>query len=587
MFERLGQRDATVALVLALDRLEQLMPEHHVVLGRVRRRLVLERRQRVLDQLPLGLGARALGRGAEQQRALGELPGEVALAGLQLALELVAPGAEQVGPGLDRELPAPGPIDAELAAPPHAVDVGVDPVQRRLLPAAVARAAVADHGAQLVVAVAEDVGRHGDDVADAPLDRDSGRRRRSEPDTGSRSASGVGRRSGGALASEVSDSARQLNHHLVNILPRSCGIQLHITSLPGGRLGPEAYRFVDWLEAAGQAWWQVLPLGPPDRHRSPYKSRSAFAAWPGLLGEPGAAVSAAEIADFRERNAYWIDDWERASRPRRGRRPGPLRSRVDRAARLRGRAGSPDHRRRPDLRRPRQRRPPRPSRALPRRRRGGHAAGHVLGHRPAVGQPALRLARAAAAAIRLVDGASAPHARAVRPRADRPLPRLRRLLGGARRARGPRCDGRWCRGPGASLFEALERELGTLPLVAEDLGVITPAVEQLRDALGLPGMLVLQFAFDPEDPDQNPHDPANHRENRLVYTGTHDTDTARGWYDVARPRAARAAGPRARAPGDLRARALVGPDPPRARVPGPDLDDAGPGRARPRQRAPA
>ena len=61
-------------------------------------------------------------------------------------------------------------------------------------------------------------------------------------------------------------------------LLRSSGVQLHITSLPGGRLGPDAYRFVDWLAGAGQTWWQVLPLGPPDRHGSPYKARSAFAA---------------------------------------------------------------------------------------------------------------------------------------------------------------------------------------------------------------------------------------------------------------------------------------------------------------------
>src|SRR5947199_6850280 len=93
--------------------------------------------------------------------------------------------------------------------------------------------------------------------------------------------------------------------------PRSSGVQLHVTSLPGGRLGPEAYRFVDWLQAAGQSWWQMLPLGPPDRHGSPYKSRSAFAAWPGLLDKPRARVTAAEEDDFRSRHAYWVDGWER------------------------------------------------------------------------------------------------------------------------------------------------------------------------------------------------------------------------------------------------------------------------------------
>jgi 4-alpha-glucanotransferase len=91
-------------------------------------------------------------------------------------------------------------------------------------------------------------------------------------------------------------------------------------------------------------------------------------------------------------------------------------------------------------------------------------------------------------------------------------------------------SGRWQRGPGRAVFDAAERELGPLSLVAEDLGVITPAVERLRDELGLPGMLVLQFGFD-RRVRRSPHRPRNHVENRLVYTGTHDHDTARGWYE--------------------------------------------------------
>src|ERR1700722_6664218 len=94
-------------------------------------------------------------------------------------------------------------------------------------------------------------------------------------------------------------------------IPRSSGIQLHLTSLPGGGLGAEAFRFVDWLAAAGQSWWQLLPLGPPDRYRSPYKAHSAFAAWPGLLANRRAPVSAAELVEFRERESFWIGDWER------------------------------------------------------------------------------------------------------------------------------------------------------------------------------------------------------------------------------------------------------------------------------------
>ena len=88
-------------------------------------------------------------------------------------------------------------------------------------------------------------------------------------------------------------------------------MQLHLTSLPDGRLGPSAYAFVDWLQAAGQRWWQVLPLGPPNRQRSPYKASSAFAAWPGFLADPGAPVGREEEAAFRERHAFWIGDWER------------------------------------------------------------------------------------------------------------------------------------------------------------------------------------------------------------------------------------------------------------------------------------
>ena len=71
---------------------------------------------------------------------------------------------------------------------------------------------------------------------------------------------------------------------------RSSGVLLHVTSLPGGRLGAEAYRFVDWLVEAGQSWWQVLPLNPPDPFGSPYTSSSAFAGWNGLLSRPEAPV---------------------------------------------------------------------------------------------------------------------------------------------------------------------------------------------------------------------------------------------------------------------------------------------------------
>jgi 4-alpha-glucanotransferase len=88
--------------------------------------------------------------------------------------------------------------------------------------------------------------------------------------------------------------------------------------------------------------------------------------------------------------------------------------------------------------------------------------------------------------------------------------------------------GRWVEGPGQKLFDALRNRLGDLPLVAEDLGVITPEVNALRDRYGLPGMRILQFAFDGSV--DNPYLPHNHRRDAVVYTGTHDNDTTLGWY---------------------------------------------------------
>jgi 4-alpha-glucanotransferase len=99
-------------------------------------------------------------------------------------------------------------------------------------------------------------------------------------------------------------------------------------------------------------------------------------------------------------------------------------------------------------------------------------------------------------------------------------------------------EGRWCPAPGRALFQALATDFPDLPLVAEDLGVITPDVEQLRVAFGLPGMRVLQFGFD-GSPD-NPHLPHNYQRDVVAYTGTHDNDTTVGWYrSLQRPDAQR------------------------------------------------
>ncbi len=89
-------------------------------------------------------------------------------------------------------------------------------------------------------------------------------------------------------------------------------------------------------------------------------------------------------------------------------------------------------------------------------------------------------------------------------------------------------NGRWVQGPGKKLFAAIEKALGKLPIIAEDLGVITPDVVELRDGFGFPGMRVLEFAF--ADTPQHNFLPHNYVQNTVVYTGTHDNDTVPGWW---------------------------------------------------------
>jgi 4-alpha-glucanotransferase len=90
-------------------------------------------------------------------------------------------------------------------------------------------------------------------------------------------------------------------------------------------------------------------------------------------------------------------------------------------------------------------------------------------------------------------------------------------------------SGQWVAGPGAGFFEAVERELGRLPFIAEDLGVITPDVRTLRDQFQVPGTRVLQFAFDGHR--DNPYLPENFVANTIAYTGTHDNAPSRQWYE--------------------------------------------------------
>jgi 4-alpha-glucanotransferase len=310
-------------------------------------------------------------------------------------------------------------------------------------------------------------------------------------------------------------------------IPRSSGVLLHPTSLPSGRLDRDAYRFVDWLAAAGQSWWQVLPLGPPDEHGSPYRSPSAFAASPQLLARPDARVTAAEIEDFVARHPYWTGNWAEfagegaiADQVRFEREWGALRSyAASRGVRLMGDlpiyvsdagadlAGSPELFERGEV-------AGAPPDALS---ASGQRWGNPLYDWPAHRATGYRWWRERfRRTVELVDLCRIDHFRGF-------------VSYWAIPARNTTAKaGHWRPGPGAELFRAVERELGDLPLVAEDLGHITPPVTRLRDELGLPGMVVLLWAFRPGR--RNPHLLENHGRNSVVYTSTHDTDTAVGWF---------------------------------------------------------
>ncbi|HEX5900590.1 MAG TPA: 4-alpha-glucanotransferase [Solirubrobacteraceae bacterium] len=320
--------------------------------------------------------------------------------------------------------------------------------------------------------------------------------------------------------------------------------------MPGGKLGASALAFVDWLAAAGQSWWQVLPLGPPNRQRSPYKAASAFAAWRGFLAEPDAPVSAAEREEFRARHAFWIDDWAAFAGATRAindqvrfeREWTALRVYAhERGVRLIGdvpiyvAAGSADHARRPELFRDDVVAGVPPDAFTDK--------GQLWGN-PIYDWPALRRRRyrwwveRLRRTFDLFDLARIDHFRGFAAYWAVPA--------GARDASG----GRWVRGPGRAVFDAAHAELGRLPLIAEDLGVITPAVTRLRESLRLPGMVVLQFGFNANEL-ESVHRPERYRAGQVLYTGTHDNDTLRGWFEALPPESlalVREAGVRGREP---------------------------------------
>ncbi len=406
-------------------------------------------------------------------------------------------------------------------------------------------------------------------------------------------------------------------------LSRGGGILLHPTSLPGphgsGDLGAEAHRFLDWLAATRQRYWQMLPLSPVGYGSSPYSSLSAFAGNPMLIdvsalvdrgwlassqmpaatdlpdgrldfGRSGglrtpllrraadAFFAHADPTDraayqrFCEKQAAWLEDfalfmalnethdgaewtsWEKPLAHResaaleraRESHAGAVRrhrfaqwvffeqwSRLREAARAKGirligdapifvAFHSADVWAHQELF------------FLDEARRPTVVAGVPPDYFSATGQrwgnPLYRWDKLAQtgfawwvdrlrALLDLVDVVRLDHFRGFAGYWEIPA------------AEKTAVRGRWAAGPGEALFLALARELGPLPIVAEDLGVITPDVTALRDRFRFPGMKVLQFAFGSDA--TNPFLPHNFERNAVVYTGTHDNDTTRGWFDEA------------------------------------------------------
>ena len=348
---------------------------------------------------------------------------------------------------------------------------------------------------------------------------------------------------------------------------------LHLTSLSSGDLGPEAYRFVDFLASAGCTVWQVLPLVPThESDRSPYNALSTMAGNPELISaeldaegdDDGSAYAA-----WCEAQASWLEPYVEFT---------ALRDLLDHAPWPTWEAGLRD------------RDPVRVAEVLAdqqprleqlrreqwtfaeqwRRLREYAAARGVLffGDLPIFvshdsadvwasrelflldqeGRPTT--VTGVPPDYFAVDGQrwNNPHydwdrmtrdgfawwrGRIARQRELFDLVRIDHFRGFEAAWHVPveaatAKDGHWVRNPGHEVLGALVETAGAGTLVAEDLGVITAEVDALRTDFGLPGMKVLQFAFDGSA--DNPYLPARHGEQSVVYTGTHDNDTTRGWW---------------------------------------------------------
>ena len=400
-----------------------------------------------------------------------------------------------------------------------------------------------------------------------------------------------------------------------NFFPRSSGVLLHPTSLPGpygiGDLGPAAYEFLDFLESAGQSIWQMLPLTPTGYGESPYQCFSAFAGNPllisldvlaseGLLNADELAEArlpdasnvdfprviaaktralnraaarfkqTAEFDEFCAQQQAWLPDfalfmalkeefgmvawpfWPPALRTRDAIALAAMRvirdKRVEAHTFLQFAFFTQWNR----LRTEAKRRGIRLMGDIPiyaagdssdvwawpelwLLRKDGHPA-EMAGVPPdyfsATGQlwgnPTYAwAAHESTGFVWWIERLRATFATFDLVRLDhfRGFQAFWQVPFGETTAE----RGKWVDGPGMKLFEAVEQALGPLPVVAENLGVITPAVEAIRHRFNFPGMAILQFAFgkDPQAPDFKPH---HYPRDLVAYSGTHDNDTTIGWW---------------------------------------------------------
>jgi len=404
--------------------------------------------------------------------------------------------------------------------------------------------------------------------------------------------------------------------------PRASGVLAHPTSFPGphgiGDLGPAAFDFVNWLAAAGQRLWQVMPLGPTGFGDSPYASPSSFAGNPLLISLPWLAsdglLGQADVEDHPEFNQFhvesgrvidyklpllrrafdrfrrgaasdqrpafeqfahseagWLDDfalfmalkqehhgaaWTDWAPAIRSREPAALtaaRERLTPEIRFHQFVQFQFRRQWTTLKHHANDRGIRIVGDIP--IFVAHDSADVWAHQhlfrlDAAGQPTV------VAGVppdyfsptgqlwgnplynwpqHAATGYAWWIARVRATLANVDVIRLDHFRGFAANwvvpaAAPTAAEGHWERGPGLAIFDAIRDALGEVPFVVEDLGLITPDVEALRDKLGYPGMKVLQFAFS-EDP-HNAYLPHNYEPNCVVYTGTHDNQTTIGWFQT-------------------------------------------------------